>query len=89
MFGPPTEAKSYIPNRSTETNNEITRAGLSGRDNREFGRKSAERGHGHPSVGVSRDLGGETEPAGACSQLVAAPGVSTKKADVVSVGFVS
>ena len=75
VFGPPTEPNSYIP--------------LSGRDNRDFGPKGAESGGGHQSVDVSRDLGGETEPRVASSQLVASSGVCTKKADVVSVGFVS
>ena len=89
MFGPPTEPDRDIPTRSTETNNEITRAGLSSRDNRDFGPKSAEKGCWYPRVGVSRDLGGETEPRVASSQLVASSGVCTKKADVVSVGFVS
>ena len=89
MFGSPTEPNCDFLDRSTETNNEITRAGLSGGDNRDFGPKWAESGGGHPSVGVSRDLGRETEPKRACSQLVASSGVSTKKADVVSVGFVS
>ena len=88
-FVSPTEPNSYIPDRPTETNNEITRAGLSCRDNRDFGPKWAESGGGHPSARVSRDLGGETGPERDCSQLVATPGVCTKKADVVSVGFVS
>ena len=89
MFDPPTEPNSYIPSRPTETNNEITRAGLLVRDNRDFGPKWAESGGGRPSGGVSRETGGETEPREGRSQLVAATGVSTKKADVVSVGFVS
>ena len=88
-FGPPTEPKSYIPSRSTETNNEITRAGLSGRDNRDFGPKWAESGGGHPSVGVSRDWMERRSPREGSPQLVARTGVSTKKADGVSVGFVS
>ena len=62
VFGSPTEPNSYIPSRPTETNNEITRAGLSWRDNREFGPKWTESDGGHLSVSVSRDLGGETEP---------------------------
>ena len=62
VFGLPTEPNSYIPNRSTETNNEITRARLSGRDNRDFGPNWAEGGHAQRTVGVSRDLGEETEP---------------------------
>ena len=62
LFGPPTEPNCDFLDRSTETNNEITRAGLSGRDNREFGPKWAESGHGRLRVGVSRDTGGETEP---------------------------
>ena len=89
MFDPPTEPNSYIPDRPTETNNEITRAGLSCRDNRDFGPKWGESADGHPSVGVSRDRGGETEPRVGRSQLVATPGVSTKKADAANVGFVS
>ena len=89
MFGPLTEPDSYIPTRPTETNNEITRAGLLGRDNRDFGPKSAESGSGRADAGVSRDTGGETEPQSDCSQLVARTGVSTKKADAVNVGFVS
>ena len=89
VFGPPTEPDSYIPTPSTETNNEITRAGLSCRDNRDFGPKLAEMGHGRPPVGVSRDTGEETEPRPGSSQVVARTGVSTKKADGVSVGFVS
>ena len=89
MFGSPTEPNCDFLDRSTETNNEITRAGLSGRDNRDFGPKWAESGGGHPWVGVSRDPGGETEPREGNSQLVARTGVCTKKADVVSVGFVS
>lgn len=89
MYGPLTEPETDIPTRPTETNNEITRAGLSGRDNREFGAESAERGRGRAAVGVARDIGGETEPRQDSSQLVASSGVCTKKADVVSVGFVS
>ena len=89
VFGPPTEPDSYIPTPSTETNNEITRAGLSGRDNRDFGPKSPRMGGGRPPVDVARDDAGETEPREGSSQVVARTGVSTKKADGVSVGFVS
>lgn len=62
VLGSPTEPECDIPTRPTETNNEITRAGLSGRDNREFGPKSAERGHAWWPMGVARDNGGETLP---------------------------
>ena len=65
VFGSLTEPNCDILDRSTETNNEITRAGLSGRDNRDFGPKWAESGHRRWPVGVSRDTGGETEATGA------------------------
>jgi hypothetical protein len=54
VFVSPTEPNSDILDRSIETNNEITRAGLSGRGNRDFGPKWAEGGDGNPSVGVAR-----------------------------------
>ena len=39
VFVPPTGPNCDIPSRPTEPDNEITRAGLSGRDNREIGPK--------------------------------------------------
>ena len=62
VFVSPTEPECNIPTRSTETNNEITRAGLWQRHDRDFGGKSAESGRGRPPVDVSRDTGGEREP---------------------------
>ena len=88
MLGSPTEAECNIPTRSTETNNEITRARLWWRDNRDFGGKSAKTGRGWPPVGVSRDTGGEPESRETSSQLVAAIGVSTEKAQAAGLSFV-
>ena len=59
------------------------------RNNRDFGANSGENGHRFPPLGISRDTVRETERGIPRSQLVARTGVSTKKADVVSVGFVS
>lgn len=89
VSAPPLEPESTIPTRCIEPDNQLTRTRLSGRDNRDFGPKRGETGwRGSPSC-VSRDTDGEPETRRETSQPVAGTGVETKKADVVSVGFVS
>ena len=62
MFGPLTEPECTFSDRYRETNNVITRAWVMGRDTRDFGLEPCRSVQGWPSVAVSRDTGGETEP---------------------------
>ena len=62
VFAPPTESERDIPIASSESNNELTRAWVMGRDNREFGQNSYESGCRCPHGDVARDTLGETKP---------------------------
>ena len=88
MFGPLTEPETDFPTRSTEPDNELTRARVMGRDNRDLGGASASRGGGGWSAGVSRGAGGERGEERAWPQVVARNGVETKKAQGVGLGLI-
>ena len=60
VFVSPTEPECTFSDRYREPNNVITRAWVMGRDTRDFGGKSGDRGRGQPTVDVSRDAGGES-----------------------------
>ena len=71
VFVPLTEPETDFPTRSTEPDNELTRARVMGRDNRDLGGKSALRGGGGRSAGVSRRggrEGGEKRLVASCCQ---------------------
>ena len=85
----PTGPKWEVSARSSGPERLLTRAAGATETTETLGVWTTQSGTVRPTLDVARENGETTSERHAGSQLVATPGVSTKKADVVSVGLIS